>query len=456
MTPDEVRQEGGAGTEPSRRAKGGPRHAAPRKPLLSRLHVPAGKAIALAAMPSAVLMGMGLTPRLAIAEPLPKNPFKDGPCVTAPDKEAEEDEAEAGESPRPESPRPETSAPAPEAGAPAEEKPGTGAGTGGTGDGTAGSGTASGSAGKGEDTGPGETESRPAPPAAEGEKEEERRSLLDPLGLGDALRDLFTPGGKDERADEEPGTSPAASPSPSPSSAAGGSGGSAEGGTGGKAGEGLRDAAGTVREGLEKAVGGAKDAAGKAGETGKDAGETGEDAEVPEDAVPPGTDASGKEPFPCPTYDAEALANAEEERTEAVLPDAPWRLESSLLALHGLDYQGIVKVRTHNGTVKNVLKFTARSIDIRDLHQLVEGPGGTTSHVRAAKGSTSTFRNGTVTMYTEELEGKLFGLIPITFSPESPPPVNIPEVFFTDVTVRQAGQFGGELHIPGMNLSNEA
>ncbi|MER7666117.1 hypothetical protein, partial [Streptomyces sp. NPDC096193] len=29
---------------------------------------------------------------------------------------------------------------------------------------------------------------------------------------------------------------------------------------------------------------------------------------------------------------------------------------------------------------------------------------------------------GTVTMYTEELKGNLFGLIPITFSPTTPPP----------------------------------
>ncbi|MGK5499462.1 hypothetical protein ACSNOF_16190, partial [Streptomyces sp. URMC 125] len=91
MTPEEAHRESGSGTGEPRRAGTGPRHAAPRKPLLTRLHVPAGKAIALAAMPSAVLMGMGLTPRLATAEPLPKNPFRDGPCVTAPDRGAEED-----------------------------------------------------------------------------------------------------------------------------------------------------------------------------------------------------------------------------------------------------------------------------------------------------------------------------------------------------------------------------
>lgn len=42
--------------------RNGPRHAAPRKSLLTKLHIPAGKAFALAAMPTAVLVGMGLTP----------------------------------------------------------------------------------------------------------------------------------------------------------------------------------------------------------------------------------------------------------------------------------------------------------------------------------------------------------------------------------------------------------
>jgi len=50
------------------RVRTGPRHAAPRKPLFTRFQMPAGKAIAIAAMPTAVLMGMGFTPTLAQAD----------------------------------------------------------------------------------------------------------------------------------------------------------------------------------------------------------------------------------------------------------------------------------------------------------------------------------------------------------------------------------------------------
>ncbi|MRT44896.1 hypothetical protein FGX00_03455, partial [Xylella fastidiosa subsp. multiplex] len=56
------------------------------------------------------------------------------------------------------------------------------------------------------------------------------------------------------------------------------------------------------------------------------------------------------------------------------------------------------------------------------------------------------------TMYTESISGNLFGLIPITFTPGFPPPLNIPLIYFTNVKVVQAAQFGGTLHVPGMHV----
>ena len=77
---------------------------------------------------------------------------------------------------------------------------------------------------------------------------------------------------------------------------------------------------------------------------------------------------------------------------------------------------------------------------------------GKTYHVQAASGSTSTIRDGDTVMYTESISGNLFGLIPVTFSPDSPPPLNIPLIYFTNVKVTQAAQFGGSLHVPGMRV----
>lgn len=109
-------------------------------------------------------------------------------------------------------------------------------------------------------------------------------------------------------------------------------------------------------------------------------------------------------------------------------------------------------MRTASGKTKKVLKYVvSHGTDIGDLHQTVEDKqSGRTHHVQAAKGSTSTIRDGDTVMYTESISGKLLGLIPVTFDPENPPPLNIPLIHFTDVTVQQAGQFGGTLHIPGL------
>ncbi len=134
------------------------------------------------------------------------------------------------------------------------------------------------------------------------------------------------------------------------------------------------------------------------------------------------------------------------------LPDQPWELQASSLLLKGAKYEGVVKVKTANGTVKKVLKYVVTDgTDIGDLHQVVhDSQNKKTHHAVAGKGTTSTIRGGDTVMYTESISGNLLGLIPVTFSPENPPPLDIPIIYFTKVKVIQAGQFGGNLTIPGL------
>ena len=134
--------------------------------------------------------------------------------------------------------------------------------------------------------------------------------------------------------------------------------------------------------------------------------------------------------------------------------DDPWYLNASSLTLKGADYQGIVKVRTANGTIKRVLKYViSGGTDIGDLHQTVKDHDiNKTYHVQAGRGTTSKITGGPTTMYTESISGNLLGLIPLTFTPDSPPPLNLPEIYFTNVKVVQAAQFGGTLYVPGMHV----
>ncbi|WP_030200566.1 hypothetical protein [Streptomyces sp. NRRL S-87] len=406
------------------RERKGPRHAAPRKSLLTKLQIPVGKTMALAAMPTAVFVGMGMAPKLALADDK-DIPFAPGPCVTRSDEPPQESPSpkatDMPSKPKDESPSPKASpsaSPSASPGATKEPEPETSP-----------SADPSSTAGPQKDEGPADTRTATPDP-------------LDPLGVGDKLNDLLgdltKKPGEEKPGEEKPGEEkpdektpatdgkPAADTGPSKVDS--------------KTAEAIREAA--KRSGAK--VEDLSDDVKKTAEEPKD--ETGTKAS--DDDY--GKDKDGKQPFPCPTHDAKALAAAEMEDGVPLLPDEPWYLDSSLLTLSGLDYHGIVEVKTAGGKIKKVLKFTASSVDIKDLYQRV-GKSGTVAHLKARGGSTSTIRGGTVTMYTEELKGNLFGLIPITFSPDTPPPLNVPFAFFTNAKVTQAGQFGGTLTVPGLH-----
>ncbi|MEU9415281.1 hypothetical protein [Streptomyces sp. NPDC048272] len=417
------------------RERRGPRHAAPRKSLLTKFQIPVGKTMALAAMPTAVFVGMGMAPKLALADDK-DIPFAPGPCVTRSDEPAESASPSASKSPSPSASTSPSATPSPGASAVAP-KPGTKP-----------------SASK--PTTPEKTKSTPAAtpstsaspsPSASAAKP---TNPLDPLGVGDKVKDFFDELGKPLQGAQKPATpAPTTSTAPKPDPSA----------------DAIREAAKQAGAKVEELPQDVKDTAkspkdetGKAtdkdkADKDKDKADSEEDEDKTSPSPSPSTsatkDADGKEPFPCPTLDAKALADAKLEPGIPLLPDEPWYLDSSRLTLYGLDYAGIVEVKTAGGKVKKVLKFTADSLDIKDLYQTV-GKEGNVAHLKSRPGSTSTIRGGTVTMYTESLKGNLFGLIPIEFTPNSPPPLNVPFAFFTDVKVVQAGQFGGNLTVPGL------
>ncbi|MET9161993.1 hypothetical protein ABZX56_30095 [Streptomyces parvulus] len=470
MPADEVTR--GTDVESSR-ARTGPRHAAPKKPLFTRFHMPAGKAIALAAMPTAVLMGMGFTPTLALADgndsappasnSLTADEYKD--CVAA--LEDAEKDTSASPTPSPSATEGKDADDADDAGNAgkgedgAEEPEASDTGTDKDGSSSSDSGSDD-EDGKGEEAGK-DDKSQPAPspsasdggdaagqdaPAPSPSESEEKDGLLE--GIGDAIEGIFT-GGK--KAEETP--SPEASPSASPSEDAG------------------EDASGTVKDTADEvtdtakdAVEDATDAASKAAEdTGKSVDEAAEkakeEAEKAEEAAEKAKEEATASPSPSASesasVDADDCPAATDDEggvdNKVPLPDDPWYLNASSLLLKGASYKGVVEVKTANGTTKKVLKYViSNGTDIGDLHQTVKDKqAGKTYHVQASQGSTSTIRDGQTVMYTESISGNLLGLIPITFDPENPPPLDIPLIYFTKVTVVQAGQFGGTLHVPGLH-----
>ncbi|RKN40876.1 hypothetical protein D7294_17535 [Streptomyces hoynatensis] len=470
---------------------------------MRRLHMPVGKAIALAAMPSAALMGMGFTSPLAKADPQPANPFQDGPCVEIPDEGLPEEYAELFETaegvetdPGAEDPEDDAGDGA-DAGDAAEEGAGEAAEDG-SGDEADADGTREadqgGRQGAAEDSrepadereedggsadspetdeNQGGAEDGEEAETGEGEDAESGSSggLLGGLlggvgdtlgGLGNAVGGLLDPSGR--QAGEETGERDAAGQDEAPAGDAGQDGqeardGAAEDGeSGGAADEPEGEEAGDEAEGSGDAEGAGD--AGDAGDAeaddgtaedaaGDEAGAADEEAQDPAAGDPFAPDDQGRLPYPCP-LELEVAGTGEQ--TPMTLPNDPWYLQASSLLLRGLHYHGVVNVVTADGSVKQVLKFTAEKVDIGDLHQIVDAENGVRYHVATAPGSNSTFRNGTVTMYTERLQGNLFGLIPTVYDPAHQPPLDLPLAYFTDVFVAQAGQFGGDLTLQGMNM----
>ncbi|MFJ4754906.1 hypothetical protein [Streptomyces sp. NPDC088763] len=450
MPADEVTH----GTEvDTSRVRTGPRHAAPKKPLFTRFQMPAGKAIALAAMPTAVLMGMGFTPTLAQADSdnatkptansLTADEYKD--CVAALEDDASASpspSASAGASDGEE----ETAKPDPSDSAD-PSKPSDSSGSSGSSQSAGGSSSSDSGSDDDAEPAPKPSESKtgeaPSGQAAtpSPSPSESSGNLLE--GIGDAIEGIFTGGSKAEES-----TSP--TPAPSASATEEASSGSEE-----PSAKETPAASGTVKDTTDKVTDTVNKTVEDAGDKASDAAEDASDAvrdaadEATATATPSPSESAGADLDDCPvaTDDEGGVDNT------VPLPDDPWYLNASSLLLKGADYQGIVEVKTASGKKKKVLKYViSDGTDIGDLHQTVnDKQSGKTYHVQAAKGSTSTIRDGKTVMYTESISGNLLGLIPVTFDPDNPPPLNIPLIYFTKVKVTQAAQFGGTLHVPGLH-----
>ncbi|MFJ3512283.1 hypothetical protein [Streptomyces luteogriseus] len=405
--------------------------------------MPAGKAIAMAAMPTAVLMGMGFTPTLALADEQPSasnslkaDEYKD--CLAA----LEDDKDGASPSPS----ASESEAPGDEDKGTAEPTPSASAGS------DANKGGSSSSSDSGSDDKGDKTEPAPTPSASESASGEDDGATPSPSpsesggnileDIGDAIGGIFN-GGK---STESPSPTPSASASPSGDTSK-----AEDTGTSSDTSEDdASDAVKKTTDTVEDTVKDTTDAASKAaGDTSKAVEKAAEDAAEKATASPSPSASPSVDPEDCPAA-TDAVGGVD---NELLVPDEPWRLEASSLTLKGADYQGIVEVKTASGATKKVLKYVINDgTDIGDLHQLVtDKQSGKTHHVQAAKGSTSTITDGKTVMYTEKISGNLLGLIPVTFDPEHPPPLNIPLIYFTKVKVVQAGQFGGTLTVPGLH-----
>jgi hypothetical protein len=108
-------------------------------------------------------------------------------------------------------------------------------------------------------------------------------------------------------------------------------------------------------------------------------------------------------------------------------------LETDSLTMYDSSYDGVVQLDTAKGKI-DALKFSMRKAVNEPFSLTVPEVGGRTTLIESKKLTT----DGNVRFYTPEFKGKLFGVIPVTFTPESPPPLTLPVLWFTDVKINLA------------------
>jgi hypothetical protein len=109
------------------------------------------------------------------------------------------------------------------------------------------------------------------------------------------------------------------------------------------------------------------------------------------------------------------------------------KLETDSLTMYDSTYDGVVQLDTTKGKVA-ALKFSMRKAVNEPFKLTVPENGDHTTLIESKKLIT----DGNVRFYTPEFKGKLFGVIPVTFTPESPPPLTLPVLWFTDVEINLA------------------
>ncbi|HEX5202421.1 DUF6114 domain-containing protein [Paractinoplanes rhizophilus] len=110
----------------------------------------------------------------------------------------------------------------------------------------------------------------------------------------------------------------------------------------------------------------------------------------------------------------------------------PGVMEVDSLTMYDSTYDGVVDMPTAGGGSYKALKFTMDKAVNKPFSLTIDEPNGSQTKI-TSKTLTTT---GTVKFYTSRFEGKLFGIIPVVFTPERPPPLTLPILWFTDAKIQ--------------------
>lgn len=130
------------------------------------------------------------------------------------------------------------------------------------------------------------------------------------------------------------------------------------------------------------------------------------------------------EEIPCLGPRQEGVVAAADGLPRAALK--PGLMKVGSLTMYNSTYEGVTELPTRDGTIR-ALSFA--------MDKAVNKPFSLRVDDTTLIKSNELITDGNVEFYTPKMTGKLFGLIPVTFTPEQPPPLTLPVLWFTDVTI---------------------
>jgi hypothetical protein len=110
----------------------------------------------------------------------------------------------------------------------------------------------------------------------------------------------------------------------------------------------------------------------------------------------------------------------------------PGLMEVDSLTMHFATYDGVVDMPVQGGGSYKALKFTMKEADNEPFKLTIDEPNGGTTVISSKKLVTK----DNVKFYTPEFKGNLFGVIPVTFTPDSPPPLMLDFLWFTKAKIQ--------------------
>ena len=134
--------------------------------------------------------------------------------------------------------------------------------------------------------------------------------------------------------------------------------------------------------------------------------------------------------------------------------EIPWHLSTPSMTQYSLTYNGTTTIKTVTGGSLQVLDFTAAKVTLVSMVTFSHQGGTKLQYVNGGPNQTVTL-NG-VHLWTTELKANLLGLIPVDYTPASPPPLpiglTIPlPLLFTSVEADNAFLSTQSIVIPGFD-----